>query len=253
MSEVDVGGRPAVDSHHSIASFGDCTYAVRFCETLCREDYDIFLISVVDKRFSQFYRDLEAHIPDTKHAVFSMDGTKTIDAFKADAIADRGHVSLMMSNEEIAETKLPPSYECAFNHATLQVLTSDRSWTYLEVAYPQPYDPAVDAVILKEYGDDLLRHLEFARERGDYQLFVSPLLKFTTREKLVEISSRFEELGCTIFDAHVYTIAEGGMKAVNVVRMAFKENTNPHRLMNSGKTSAAEAKDVLADYALETG
>lgn len=249
ITELELAIRPAVDWHHAVALFDDYTEAVRFGETLCREDYDIYLISVVDKRFSTFYRDLSEVFPDNKHAVFSMVGPNTIEAFRQDAEAHGGTVSLMMSDAEIADAKLPPVYECSYNHTTLQALKSDRNWTYLQVAYPQPYDHEADAVMLAEYGDDILRHHEFARERGDYQLFAIPLLKFTTREKLYEIANRYEELGCTVFDAHVYTIAEGGMKTVDPVQMAFKEAADPHSLMNPGKTSAAEAKEVLALYA----
>jgi FAD/FMN-containing dehydrogenase len=249
ITELELAVRPAVDWHHAIALFDDYTDAVRFGEALCRKDYDIYLISVVDKRFSPFYRDLQAVFPDDRHAVFSMVGPQTIAAFRSDAEANGGRVSMMMDDAELAAAGLPPSYECSYNHTTLQALKSDRNWTYLQVAYPQPYDPAADQAILAEYGDDLLRHHEFARERGDYQLFALPLLKFTTKEKLYEITARFEELGCTVFDAHVYTIAEGGMKQVDEVQMAFKAIADPHGLMNPGKTSQAEADAVLAEFA----
>ena len=245
ITELELALCPAVDWHHAIALFDDYTAAVQFGEALCREDYDIYLISVVDRRFSPFYRALSKVFPEDKHAVFSMVGPATMDAFAADAVAHGGAVSLMMSDAELAAAGLPPSYECSYNHTTLQALKSDRSWTYLQVAYPQPYDHRVDAVMREEFGDDILRHHEFARERGDYQLFAIPLLKFTTKERLYEIADRYEELGCTVFDAHVYTIAEGGMKVVDEVQMAFKREADPHGLMNPGKTSQAEAEAVL--------
>ncbi|MEP1765184.1 MAG: FAD-binding oxidoreductase [Sulfitobacter sp.] len=248
ITQLDLALQPAVDWHHAIALFDDYADAVRFGETLCRPDYDIYLISVVDRAFAQFYNKLADVFPAHKHAVFAMVGPKTIPDFTADAQTQGGDVSLMMSDDEIAQAKLPPAYECSYNHTTLQALKKDRNWTYLQVAYPQPYDPAVDLIMLEEYGDDLVRHHEFARERGDYQLFALPLLKFTTAEKLYEITARYEELGCTVFDAHVYTIAEGGMKQVDPLQMAFKREADPHNLMNPGKTSAAEARAVLEAY-----
>jgi FAD/FMN-containing dehydrogenase len=249
ITTLELALQPAVAWHHAIAVFDEYTDAVRFGEALCRPDYDIYLISVVEEGFAQFYDKLTDFFPAGKHAVFSMVGPNTITAFTAEAAAHKGKVTLMMSDDEIAQAKLPPAYECSYNHTTLQALKKDRSWTYLQVAYPQPYDPAADMVMLAEYGDDLLRHHEFARERGDYQLFAIPLLKFTTAEKLYEITKRYEELGCTVFDAHVYTIAEGGMKQVDLVQMAFKHEADPHGLMNPGKTSQAEAQEVLARYA----
>ena len=78
-------------------------------------------------------------------------------------------------------------------------------------------------------------------------------MKYTTREKLYEIVARFESLGCGVFDAHVYTIAEGGMKVVDQVQVDFKALADPHNLMNPGKISAAESDLVLADYGVELG
>ncbi len=246
ITELELAVRPAVDWHHAIVLFDNYEQGIRFGEALCREDYDIYLISVVDKRFSAFYRELKDYFPPDKHAVFAMVGPETIEAFKVDAARFGGMVSLMVSEAERAAADIPPTYECSWNHTTLQALKSDRTWTYLQVAYPQPYKPAIDAVIMAEFGDEVYLHHEFARERGDYQLFALPLVKYTGKERLYEISNRFEELGAGIFDAHVYTIAEGGMKVIDPVQMAFKEEADPHGLMNPGKTSAEEAEKVLA-------
>ena len=253
ITELDLALRPAVDWHHGIALFDEYTDAVRFGEALCRKDYDIYLISVVDKRFSLFYAKLAKVFPRDKHAVFSMVGPDTIEKFTTTAAANHGAVSMILSDRELSAAGLPPVYECSYNHTTLQALKSDRAWTYLQIAYTQPYDPSVDEAILAEYGDDLLRHHEFARERGDYQLFALPLLKFTTKQRLDEITHRFEALGCTIFDAHTFTIAEGGMKTVDQVQMAFRAEADPYNLMNPGKTSLAEADQVLAKYRVALG
>ena len=253
ITELELAVQPAIDWHHAIALFDDYTDAVRFGEALCRPDYDIYLISAIDKGFSPFYPRLAEYFPPDKHAVFSMVGPDTIPAFKAEAELLGGRVSMLLDEAALTAAKLPPSYECGWNHTTLQALKFDRNYTYLQVAYPQPYDPKIDAVIGAEYGDALLRHHEFARERGDYQLFALPLLKYTTREKLYEIVARFESLGCGVFDAHVYTIAEGGMKVVDQVQVDFKALADPHNLMNPGKISAVESDQVLADYGVELG
>ncbi len=250
ITELELALQPAVDWHHGIILFDEYGEGVRFGETLCREDYDIYLISVVDKRFSPFYRDLKDYFPPDKHAVFVMVGPKTIEPLKQDAKACGGEVSLMINEADLKSAGITPTYECSWNHTTLMALQSDRSWTYLQIAYPQPYQASIDEQIMAEFGDELYLHHEFARERGDYQLFALPLVKFTTKERLYEISGRFEELGCGVFDAHVYTIAEGGMKVIDPVQMAFKAEADPHNLMNPGKTSQQEAEQVLAEYGI---
>ena len=248
ITELDLALQPAIDWHHGIVLFDDYADGVHFGESLCRADYDIYLISVVDMRFSPFYRDLKDYFPGDKHAVFIMVGPKTIDRVKADAAVQGGTVSLIINEEELKSAGITPSYECAWNHTTLMALKSDRSWTYLQIAYPQPYVASIDQRIMAQFSDELYLHHEFARERGDYQLFALPLVKFTSKERLYEIASRFEELGCGVFDAHVYTIAEGGMKVIDPVQMAFKAEADPHSLMNPGKTSQMEADKVLAEY-----
>ena len=248
ITELDLAIRPMVDWHHAIVLFNEYADTISFGHSLCREDFDVYLISTVDKGFSPFYRELKEFFPEDKHAVFSMIGPKTLGAFRTLAKQHGGDVSLLMSETELQTAKLPPAYECGWNHTTLMALQSDRSWTYLQVAYPQPYDPEIDKVFMAEFEGEVLMHHEFAKERGEYQLFNLPLLKFTSKERLYEIAGRFEELGCTVFDAHVYTIAEGGMKVVDEVQVAFKAEADPHNLMNPGKTSRKEADAVLAEY-----
>ncbi len=43
--------------------------------------------------------------------------------------AHGGHVSLDGTEAELQAAGLPPAYECAYNHTTLQALKVDRSWT----------------------------------------------------------------------------------------------------------------------------
>jgi len=249
ITELELAVRPAVDWHHGIVLFDTYAKTIEFGHSLCRDEYDVYLISTVENRFSAFYPALSAPFPSHKHAVFTMIGQNTIDIFKARASEVGGEISLLMSDRELHQAKLPPSYECAWNHTTLQALKSDRSWTYLQIAYPQPYDPKIDKVFMAEFGDEVLMHHEFAKERGEYQLFSLPLLKFTTKERLYQITTRFEQLGCTVFDAHVFTIAEGGMKVVDELQVAFKAEADPYNLMNPGKTSQQEADQVFVEYA----
>ena len=49
---------------------------------------------------------------------------------------------------------LPPVHECAYNHTTLRALKVDRSWTYLQMAMPAPFDPALIAAHMARYGDE---------------------------------------------------------------------------------------------------
>ena len=42
---------------------------------------------------------------------------------------------------------------------------------------------------------------------------------------------------CTIYNPHVYTIEDGGMKEIDNSQIEFKKKADPYGLMNPGKTS----------------
>ena len=45
-----------------------------------------------------------------------------------------------------------------------------------------------------------------------------------------------EKDGCMIFDPHVITIEDGGMKDIDSTQIEFKKEADPYGLMNPGKT-----------------
>ena len=52
-----------------------------------------------------------------------------------------------------------------------------------------------------------------------------------------DIIAEMEQLdGGTIFDPHVITIEDGGMKDIDRSQIDFKKQADPHGLMNPGKT-----------------
>ena len=52
-----------------------------------------------------------------------------------------------------------------------------------------------------------------------------------------------EEMGCVIFNAHRYTLEEGGMKQTDEVQLAFKREADPKGLLNPGKMIAWDQPD----------
>ena len=53
--------------------------------------------------------------------------------------------------------------------------------------------------------------------------------------------------GCTIFDPHVVTIEDGGMKQIDGAQIAFKQLADPYGLMNPGKTRGWSADMARSD------
>ena len=237
MVEIDCALTKAQDWLHSAVLFDGYDKALRFSLAAQEEGLDLYLLAPVDKRFAPYYKRFGELFPDDRDAVFTMVAPDALDRFSELAREMDGRISFAMRMSEIEEAGLQPAYECGWNHTTLQVLKSDKGWTYLQVAYPVPFD--VDLVVrqMERYGDEIYWHHELARMDGELQTFALPLVRYTGRERMYQLIAEMEELdGCTIYDPHVVTIEDGGMKEIDSQQIEFKRRADPYGLMNPGKT-----------------
>lgn len=221
---------------HTVALVDGYGAALRLAIAAQESGLDAFLLTPVERRFAPSYRRMAPYFPPDRDAVFAMIAASERDRFAALAAAHGGRVSLSMTEAEIDAANLTPAYECGWNHTTLQALKHDRGWTYLQVAYPRPFDPELVTRQMARYGDEMLMHHEMARLGGVVQIFALPLVRWTTRARMYEIIAEFEADGCTIYDPHAVTIEDGGMKEIDAAQIAFKRRADPLGLTNPGKT-----------------
>ena len=237
ITEVEVALSPAVEWVHCIALFDSYRRVMDFGVAASTPALELFLLSAVDARFSPYYATLGAHFPPDRHAMFAMVSPGSMAAFRALVAAHGGTISLEGTEAELQAAGLPPAYECAYNHTTLQALKVDRSWTYLQVAYAQPFDPSVVDRHIAIFGDDVLQHHEFARAGGEYGTFSILLVRWKGEAHQYEVMCEIESQGgCQIFNPHVVTIEDGGMKTIDTQQIDFKKRSDPMGLMNPGKT-----------------
>ena len=238
ITAMDYALTPAKDWIHTIALFNNYAAALDFAKQAQEENLDAFLMTVVERRFAQYYRKLTDYFPPELDAVFSMIAPEAVADYNARVKDAGGTVSLAKTLHEIEEANLPPAWECGWNHTTLQALKQEpKVWTYLQVAYPRPFDPKLVERQMKRYGDELFFHHEMARMDGQIQIFALPILRWASKERTYEIIHEMEELdGCMIFDPHVITIEDGGMKEIDSTLIEFKKEADPYGLMNPGKT-----------------
>ena len=236
ITEVEVALSPAVDWMHCIALFPSYGQALDAAMAASTPELQAFLISTVDARFAPYYPTLGAHFPADRHALFAMIAPAAMAAFEALVRHCGGTLSLAMTEAELEAAELPPAYECAYNHTTLQALKVDKSWTYLQVAFAQPFDPAIVERQLARFGDDVYQHHEFARMHGSYATFAILLVRWKGTAHQYELIRRIEADGCTVFNPHVVTIEDGGMKTIDTAQIDFKRQADPMGLMNPGKT-----------------
>lgn len=170
---------------------------------------------------------------------------QSLDAFLA--FTRRWGAEIVFNAATEADLKgLPPNFELSWNHTTLRALRVDPSITYLQVLYPFPNQLERVEKIHALIGDEMIGHLEFVRFDGNVTCFGLPMIRYTTEARLDEIMRLHEENGCPIFNAHRYTLEEGGMKQTDEVQLAFKREADPKGLLNPGKMIAWENPDY--DY-----
>ncbi len=236
ITELDVRLAPAEDWRHMIALFDSYEAALRFGMDACRPDLPLRLLTTVERRFAPYYAQYQGRFDATHDAVFALCGAPGLAAFEALVKRHGGRITMAMTDAEVAAAGLLPAYECAYNHTTLMALKVDRSWTYIQLSYPQPFDLALALALMVEFGDEILWHHEFALAGGGYGVYAIPLVSYLDAERLQEVQRSIEARGVTVFDGHVVTIEDGGMKSIDDAQIEFKKIADPHGLMNPGKT-----------------
>ena len=244
--------KPAVDWVHHIALFDSYSVALKFgCEATeaIGKTVDAFLITAVERRIAPYYEsEFGDRFPASKDAIFSMVNPATLPAWRALVQAHGGIETMAFTEAELKAQNLFPAFECAYNHTTLMALKADKSWTNLQTVAPWTNGVGIDIALVEKqmqrWGDEVLQHHEFGRQYGGCVAFGLPLVSYFDKDRLYEIIKEFEADGCQVFDNHVYTIEDGGMKEIDTQQIDFKRVADPHGLMNPGKT-----RGWLAGYA----
>ena len=245
--------KPAVDWVHHISLFDSYSAALKFgCEATeaIGESIDAFLITAVERRIAPYYEsEFGDRFPASKDAIFSMVNPATLPAWRDMVQAHGGIESMALTEAQLKAQNLYPAFECAYNHTTLMALKADKSWTNLQTVAPWTNGTGIDIALvekqMKRWGDEVLQHHEFGRQYGGCVAFGLPLVSYFDKDRLYEIIKEFEADGCLVFDNHVYTIEDGGMKEIDPTQIDFKKIADPHGLMNPGKT-----RGWLAGYAV---
>jgi hypothetical protein len=236
--------KPAVDWVHHIALFDSYSSALRFggqATEAIGQTLDAFLITAVERRIAPYYEtEFGARFPANKDAVFAMVNPQSLPAWRALLARHGGTETMALAEAELKAQGLSPAFECAYNHTTLMALKVDKSWTNLQTVAPWVPGVGIDVALVEKqmqrWGDEVLQHHEFGRQYGGCVAFGLPLVSYFDKDRLYEIMGEFEADGCLVFDNHVVTIEDGGMKEIDTAQIDFKRVADPHGLMNPGKT-----------------
>jgi len=236
--EVEVALTAFVEWQHTIALFDRYDDVLRFgLDAAADAAIDAFQMSAVERRITPYYAGLRERLED-RDAMFAQLAPDSVAAFRARVEAAGGRVAVQGSEAELHAAGLPSATECAYNHTTLEALKSDRGVTYLQVAYPAPFDPALVTRQMLRFGDELYFHHEFSRAGGDLVAFALPLVQYFDEAQLRGLIESVQADGGRNFDPHTWVLEDGGMKQVDEAQLEFKKLADPLGLMNPGKVRA---------------
>ena len=236
--------KPAVDWIHHIGLFDSYSAALAFgcgATEAIGSDVDAFLITAVERRIAPYCRSsFGERVPADKDAVFLMVNPAHLAAWRALLAKHSGTEAMALNEADVKAKNLHPAFECAYNHTTPMALKVDKSWTNLQTVARWVAGVGIDIALVEKQmqrcGDEVLQHHEFGRQYGGCVAFGLPLVSYLDKKRLYEIMAEFEADGCQVFDNHVITIEDGGMKTIDTAQIDFKKIADPHGLMNPGKT-----------------
>ena len=221
-----------IDCIATFPSYGD---VIAFGNAVFASDLDIFLLSAVERRFAPYYKRLNEHFDGSRDAMFSMVKASDVDRYFALAATCNGRRAMAVSPEQSAAANLRRIHETAFNHTTLMALQVDRGWTYLQVVMPNPYEPKLAEDQLRRFGDEVLMHHEYTKEKGRCRIGGLPLIRWSTEARLYEIMRSFEDDGCVLNNPHIFKLEDGGRFDPDGKKMTFRASVDPMGLLNPGK------------------
>lgn len=221
-----------IDCIATFPTYGD---VIAFGNAAFDSDLDVFLLSAVERRFAPFYKRLREYFDGSRDAMFSMVKESDVDRYFELAASFNGRRSMAVSDSQSAAANLRRIHETAFNHTTLMALQVDRGWTYLQVVMPNPCEPKLVEEQMRRFGDEVLMHHEYTKEKGRCRIGGLPLIRYTTEQRLNEIMRSFEADGCVINNPHIFKLEDGGRFDPEGRKMAFRSSVDPLELLNPGK------------------
>ena len=190
------------------------------------------LLTPISWPIPSYFGPFGATCPEGKSLLIAMIAKPSLETFKS--LIGAGEIIYEKPfDESPAET---PLYEYTWNHTTLQVLKSDRNFTYQQCLFPHDRLLASVAEMVDLFGDEVWHHLEFIRFGGRVTASALPVVRFTSRARLFEIVEIYERHGVFVANPHVFTLEDGSRhKRADADQIGFKAEVDPYGLLNPGK------------------
>lgn len=233
--EVEMATRPKRKWAHAMAVFKGYKSALRFALS-AQAHLECAQIAVLDARVAPFFPKLKGHF--NGDAVLAIVAAEQAVEFRRRAEVMGGELSFCGAPEELAARSLPPAWDCAWHHASLQGFKHSLDYTALQLLYPAPFDVALVQRQLERHGEDILFHHEFARMDGRVRVFAIPLVRWVNPARLQMKIEALRGDGCIVSNPHHVLMEDVGISKLDARQLAFKRDVDPYGLLNPGKSRA---------------
>ena len=249
LTELELPLAPAERWCEAVVAFDDFLTAARFGKAfagtpgLVKKQCAVMAAGVAQA----FLRPIAPFLAPGEACALVMVAAQSWEGFAAFVAGQGGRIVFGSADPDAPARKSKvPLYELCWYHTTLWALKSEPTLTYLQTLLPADGCAELADELQRHFGDEVLFHLEFTRSGPGISCSALQMIRFTDEARLAEIMAYHEARGCRLFNPHVFTIEEGGMKQVNHVQLAFKREVDPKGLLNPGKMLAWDNPAALS-------
>jgi FAD/FMN-containing dehydrogenase len=219
----------------------DFDHLFNWCHRIANEErFPKRLMTIFENAISATFKPLKKYIPAEAHSAFVL-----VDkSMSVELIADAEASGLKPVHYIAAVEPLRPPYitDYTWNHTMLWLYKESPDWTYSQVDYGENVLEKVHLLKAK-FPDEIFSHFEWVKATSKWKGDAvvpggGPAIRYTSDERLQEISNYAEEIGCTVTSPHVYKLEEGYFEDYQEAKVALKGTTDPKGILNPGKMTA---------------
>jgi FAD/FMN-containing dehydrogenase len=254
MTELTIRLTPATNWEESVFSFPNLENAIEFAQEIALDtNLKKREVGIFEAPMSSYFKPLEAAggVKDGRTVVILELEEGATQNLESRALNLAGTLDYFNPHATYHHSSFALS-DFTWNHTTLWAMKAENTWTYTQARFE--LDKLLEQVsaIKAKFGNEVLMHLEFIRERiseGGVLVAASlPLIRFKSKERLFEIQAFFEEIGVQVADPHTYYLDDDSRWSGEAVLNGVAR-FNPKGLLNPGKLRVLETgeKSITAN------
>ncbi|GAE33129.1 FAD-binding oxidoreductase [Halalkalibacter akibai] len=245
ITEVTIPIKPVTSWVQELISFTHLQEAFQFSKQIAQDNsLKKRLVSVCEDPIPSFFRPLKKIVTNKDQHLVLIEIAEQDHGRLVEIAHTHNGISIHTVEAEFYRKGIGIS-DFTWNHTTLWALKADKSWTYLQNFFSLESVLSQIAQIKERFGDEVLIHVEWLRDRGKLIPAGLPLVKYQSKERLYEIIDFFNEIGASVNDPHTYLLGAGGWNLQLESIAKKKKENDPFKLLNQEKLPAY---DLIKDY-----